>query len=63
MNVFRWSATALIISAALATAAPADADGDSYIRYLNDHGTFVPGINDAVQDQSWVTGMHHCTTG
>lgn len=35
MNVFRWSATALIISAALATAAPADADGDSYIRYLN----------------------------
>jgi hypothetical protein len=49
MNVFRWSATALIISAALATAAPADADGDSYIRYLNDHGTFVPGINDAVR--------------
>ena len=49
MNVFRWSATALIISAALATAAPAHADGDSYIRYLNDHGTFVPGINDAVR--------------
>ena len=36
MNVLRWSATALIVSAALATAAPADADGDSYIRYLND---------------------------
>jgi hypothetical protein len=36
-------------SAALATAAPADADGDSYIRYLNDHGIFVPGINDAVR--------------
>jgi hypothetical protein len=49
MNVFRWSATALIISAALATAAPAEADGDSYIRYLNDHGIFVPGINDAVR--------------
>jgi len=49
MNVFRWSATALIISAALAAAAPAYADGDSYIRYLNDHGTFVPGINDAVR--------------
>ncbi len=52
MNVLRWSATALIISAALATAAPADADGDSYLRYLrylNDHGIFVPGINDAVR--------------
>jgi hypothetical protein len=39
MNVFRWSATVLIASAALATAAAARADGDSYIRYLNDHGT------------------------
>jgi hypothetical protein len=48
MNVFRWSVTAFIISAALAMAAPAHADGDSYIRYLNDHGIFVPGINDAV---------------
>jgi hypothetical protein len=26
---------------------PAHADGD--IRYLNDHRTFVPGINDAVR--------------
>src|SRR3984957_11743336 len=42
MNVFRPSVTALIISAALAMAAPAHADGDSYIRYLNDHGIFVP---------------------
>jgi len=49
MNIVRSSATVLIISAALATAAPAHADGDSYIRYLNDHGTFVPGINDAVR--------------
>ena len=49
MNVLRWSATALIISTALATAAPAGADGDSYVRYLNDHGIFVPGINDAVR--------------
>jgi hypothetical protein len=49
MNVLRWPAAALIISAALATAAPAGADGDSYIRYLNDHGIFVPGINDAVR--------------
>jgi Protein of unknown function (DUF732) len=49
MNVFRWSATAFIASAALAIAAPAHADGDSYIRYLNDHGIFVPGINDAVR--------------
>jgi hypothetical protein len=49
MNVFRWSVTALIISAALAMATPARADGDSYIRYLNDHGIFVPGINDAVR--------------
>jgi hypothetical protein len=33
----------------MALAAPAHADADSYIRYLNDHGTFVPGINDAVR--------------
>jgi hypothetical protein len=32
MNVFRRLATALIVSAALATAAPGHADGDSYIR-------------------------------
>jgi hypothetical protein len=31
MNVFRWPVTALIISAALAMAAPAHADGDSLI--------------------------------
>ena len=49
MNIKRWSATVLMIPAALATAAPAHADADSYIRYLNDHGTFVPGINDAVR--------------
>ena len=49
MNILRWPATVLMIAAALATAAPAHADGDSYIRYLNDHGTFVPGINDAVR--------------
>jgi hypothetical protein len=49
VNVFRWSVTALIISAALAMAAPAHADGDSYIRYLNDHGTFGPGIHNAVR--------------
>jgi Protein of unknown function (DUF732) len=49
MIILRWPATVLMIAAALATAAPAHADGDSYIRYLNDHGTFVPGINDAVR--------------
>jgi hypothetical protein len=49
VNVFRWPVTALIISAAFAMAAPAHADGDSYIRCLNDHGTFVPGINDAAR--------------
>ena len=38
------------IAAALMGAVPAaHADGDSYIRYLNDHGIFVPGINDAVR--------------
>jgi hypothetical protein len=33
----------------VATASPAHSDGDSYIRYLNDHEIFVPGINDAVR--------------
>jgi hypothetical protein len=47
MTVLRWLAT--IVITALAGAAPACADGDSYIRYLNDHGTLVPGINDAVR--------------
>jgi len=41
MNVFRWSATALIISAALAMAAPAHADGD--IRYLKTTEHSCPG--------------------
>jgi hypothetical protein len=49
MNIARLVATVLMIPALLAMAAPAHADGDSYIRYLNDHGTFVPGINDAVR--------------
>jgi hypothetical protein len=49
MSIARWLATVSTIPAALAMAAPAYADGDSYIRYLNDHGTFVPGINDAVR--------------
>ena len=49
MDIVRWLATVLTFPAALAMAAPAHADGDSYIRYLNDHGTFVPGINDAVR--------------
>jgi hypothetical protein len=43
MNVFRWSATALIISAALAMAAPVHADGDSYIRYLKTTEHSCPG--------------------
>ena len=37
------------VGAASMGAAPAHADGDSYIRYLNDHNIFVPGINDAVR--------------
>jgi hypothetical protein len=49
MSVLRWLATVLTVPAAVTVAAPACADGDSYIRYLNDHGTFVPGINDAVR--------------
>ena len=49
MNIVRWLATVLTIPAVLAMAAPAHADGDSYIRYLNDHNIFVPGINDAVR--------------
>src|SRR3982074_3785887 len=39
----------IAVGGALMSAAPAHADGDSYIRYLNDHGIFVPGINDAVR--------------
>jgi hypothetical protein len=49
MNIMRRLAAVLMIPTALAMAGPAHADGDSYIRYLNDHGTFVPGINDAVR--------------
>jgi hypothetical protein len=37
MNIVRWLATVVMIPAALATAAPAHADADRYIRYLNDH--------------------------
>jgi hypothetical protein len=43
------AALSLAVGGALVGAAPAHADGDSYIRYLNDHGIFVPGINDAVR--------------
>jgi hypothetical protein len=49
MIIARWLATVLTIPAALAMAATAHADGDSYIRYPNDHNIFVPGINDAVR--------------
>src|SRR3984957_19690801 len=59
MNVFRWSARALNLPPAPARAAPAAPDGDSYIRYLNDHGTFVPGINDAVRISR---GSQACTS-
>lgn len=62
MNTMRWLATVLVIPAALAVAAPAHADGDSYIRYLNDHGTFVPGINDAVRISRGSKCVPHCTT-
>jgi Protein of unknown function (DUF732) len=37
------------VGVALMGAGPADADGASYIQYLNDHNIFVPGINDAVR--------------
>ncbi len=37
------------IAAALVATTPASADADGYIRYLNDHNIFVPGINDAVR--------------
>jgi hypothetical protein len=59
MNIARWLATALMIPGALAMAPSARADGDSYIRYLNDHGTFVPGINDAVRISR---GSQACTS-
>ena len=42
--MFRLMAAASVAAAsALMGAAQAHADGDSYIRYLNDHGIFVPG--------------------
>lgn len=59
MSIVRWLATALMIPGALAMAPSARADGDSYIRYLNDHGTFVPGINDAVRISR---GSQACTS-
>jgi hypothetical protein len=40
---------ATIFTAAIGSASQAHADADSYIRYLNDHNIFVPGINDAVR--------------
>jgi Protein of unknown function (DUF732) len=48
--MFRLMAAAsAAAAAALMGAGQAHADGDSYIRYLNDHNIFVPGINDAVR--------------
>jgi hypothetical protein len=58
MRNVRWLVAALTIPAALATGAPALADGDSYLRYLNDHGIFVPGPNDAYRIGS---GAKVCT--
>lgn len=40
---------AITVSIGAVVAAPAHADGASYIQYLNDHNIFVPGINDAVR--------------
>jgi hypothetical protein len=63
MKSVRWLVTMLIT--ALAVGAPAHADGDSYIRYLNDHGTFVPGINDAIRISRGVkvcTDLHNGMT-
>lgn len=37
------------VGAALIGAAPTHADGDSYIRYLDDHEIFVPGPNDGAK--------------
>src|ERR1700692_1153245 len=48
-NVFRWAVKALIISAVLAMAAPAHADGDSYIRIPQRPRNIRAGINDAVR--------------
>jgi Protein of unknown function (DUF732) len=53
------------VAAALIAAAPAHADGDSYIRYLNDHNIFVPGINDAVRisrGSQVCTSLHNSMT-
>ncbi|WP_293001568.1 DUF732 domain-containing protein [Mycobacterium sp.] len=36
-------------TAAAVSAAPASADDDGYLRYLNDHGTRVMAFNDATK--------------
>lgn len=49
MTARNWLTPVLMISTALVLSAPAHADGDSFIQYINDHGIFDPGINDAVR--------------
>lgn len=49
MRIQLGLAAALLAASVLLPAAPAHADGDSYIRYINEHGIFVPGINDAIR--------------
>jgi Protein of unknown function (DUF732) len=46
------------IAAMISLAASAHADGDSFIRYINDHGIYDPGINDSIRLSR---GVQACT--
>jgi hypothetical protein len=45
------------VAAALMAAAPADGDANSYLAYLNSHGTFVMAYDDATKVSY---GLHAC---
>jgi hypothetical protein len=56
--------TAAVV-AAVGLPAPAHADSDSFIRYINDHGIYDPGINDSIRISRGVqacTQMHNGMT-
>lgn len=54
-----------LAAAAVIGSAAAHADGDSFIRYINDHGIYDPGINDSIRLSRGVqacTQMHNGMT-
>jgi hypothetical protein len=62
--VVAFAALTIPVGAALFTT-PAYADGDSFIRYINDHGIYDPGINDSIRISRGVqacTQMHNGMT-